>query len=132
MQSTAQRFNDENALMSSCFFNLEDDVIQHERHASRMHLLRNDSAIAAIVNLNEVSKMEASIRQEEDVDVLDTVIETQKLLQDTVLMHFGTKPFDDEDLPVMNKLNNRMDKLRERRNSKNVAESLEEGEESKS
>jgi hypothetical protein len=84
MQNTAQRFDDENALMSSCFFNLEDDIMEYERHAARMHLLRNSSSIEAIALLNSVAETERTLRTSEDVEVLDTVIETQGLLQQTV------------------------------------------------
>ena len=84
MQNTAQRFDDENALMSSCFFNLEDDIYEYERHAARLHLIRNKSAFEAIARLNDVSDVETKQRAVEDVDVLDTVIETQGLLQQTV------------------------------------------------
>ena len=84
LQNTAQRFEDENALMSSCFFNLEDDIVNHEAHAARMHLIKNAAAIDRIVALSDISKKETATREEEDLDVLDTLIETQELLQQTV------------------------------------------------
>lgn len=84
MQNTALRFDDETALMSSCFFNLEDDIMEYERHAARLHLIRNAAAIEAVAHLNAVSEVEAKTRSTEDVEVLDTVIETQGLLQQTV------------------------------------------------
>jgi hypothetical protein len=40
IQKIAQQFLDEEALTMSCFANLEDDVVQHERRAVRMHLYR--------------------------------------------------------------------------------------------
>jgi len=86
VQNTAQRFDDENALMSSCFFNLEDDIFEYERHAARLHLIRNANSINAIATLNGVSEKENKMRASEDVEVLDTVIETQGLLQQTVRM----------------------------------------------
>jgi hypothetical protein len=88
MQNTAQRFDDENALMSSCFFNLEDDIFEYERHAARLHLIRNAAAFDAIAYLNKVSALESKLRAAEDVEVLDTVIETQGLLQQTVSVSF--------------------------------------------
>lgn len=84
MQKTAQRFEDEDAFLSSCFFNLEDDIIEHERRAARMHLLRNDKAIENTVDLKYISTTESETRQHEDVVVLDTVIETQQILQNMV------------------------------------------------
>lgn len=87
MQNTAQRFDDENALMSSCFYNLEDDIYEYERHAARLHLIRNAAAFEAIAHLNAVSEVETKVRAAEDVEVLDTVIETQGLLQQTVSVH---------------------------------------------
>jgi hypothetical protein len=90
MQNTAQRFDDENALMSSCFFNLEDDIYEYERHAARLHLIRNAAAIEAVARLNSVSDAETKLRAAEDVEVLDTVIETQGLLQQTVSIACST------------------------------------------
>lgn len=84
IQNTAQRFDDENALMSSCFFNLEDDIFEYERHAARLQLIRNAAAIEAVAHLNGVAEAEVKMRAAEDVEVLDTVIETQGLLQKTV------------------------------------------------
>jgi hypothetical protein len=76
-----------------------------------MYLLRNDKALNEIIELNDISTTEQATRTEEDVDVLDTVIETQQLLQKTVLMHFGTTTDENEEMPVMNKLNERMAKI---------------------
>lgn len=58
--------------------------MEYERHAARLHLIRNAAAIEAVAHLNAVSDVEAKTRATEDVDVLDTVIETQGLLQQTV------------------------------------------------
>lgn len=59
-------------------------MVEHERHAARMHLMRNAAAIDHTVSLNAVSAAESQMRAAEDVDVLDTVIETQSMLQQTV------------------------------------------------
>lgn len=85
IQSTAQRFEDENALMSSSFFNLEDDIVNYEVHAARLYLLKNSTAIDRIVTLNDISTNEKATREAEDMEVLDTLIETQELLQQTVI-----------------------------------------------
>ncbi len=84
LANTAQRFADENALMSSCFFNLEDDIVENEQRAARLHLIRNSSAFQKIQKLNAISRLEAENRTEEDVEVLSTLIETQGLLQKMV------------------------------------------------
>ena len=42
IQNSAQRDLDEAALLSACFYNLTDDVIEHERRAARMHNRRLD------------------------------------------------------------------------------------------
>jgi hypothetical protein len=86
IQKTAQKFEDENAFISSYFNNLQDDIIEYERRTARSHLLFNDSCIDHIANLQRIAKEEQSMREKEDVLVLDTVIETQKLLQQTVSM----------------------------------------------
>jgi len=91
IQKTAQKFEDEYAFLSSSFNQLEDDVIEYERRATRMHLMKNDDAIARTVTLQHIATDETNNRQHEDVLVLDTVIETQHLLQEMILMHFGTR-----------------------------------------
>ena len=53
-----------------------------------MHNRRWDNAVNDIVSLKNEFKQEASTRQVEDVDLLDTVIETQTLLQQTVIISF--------------------------------------------
>jgi hypothetical protein len=94
MQKTGQKFEDEYAFLSSSFNQLEDDVIEHERRTTRMHLLKNDEAITRTVQLQHVAQEEALNRQHEDVMVLDTVIETQHLLQEMVRhFHFALFSF---------------------------------------
>jgi hypothetical protein len=44
IQITAQKFTDEAALLKACFFNLEEDIVYHER-SSRMHLRRLASCV---------------------------------------------------------------------------------------
>lgn len=89
IQATAQKFHDEDALIDSCFFNLEDEVNEYERRSARMHLRRLDNASNEIITLNAISKQETQTRESEDLDVLDTVIETQQLLQRNIITHFG-------------------------------------------
>lgn len=91
VQRTSQKFEDEDAFLSSAFNQLEDDVIEYERRAARMHALKNEDAIGRTVALQHVAQDEALLRQSEDVEVLDTVIETQRLLQNMILLHFGTR-----------------------------------------
>ena len=66
------------------FNQVQDDISEYERRAARSHLLFNDFCIENTIALQQVSLKELEIRQQEDVLVLDTVIETQKLLQQTV------------------------------------------------
>jgi vacuolar-type H+-ATPase catalytic subunit A/Vma1 len=142
-QKTAQRFEDEDGFSSSTFFNLENDIISHERTSARMTLIRNARAIATVSDLMEISTTEAKARESEDIIVLDTVIETQHLLQETVcdchflkpyiyrsnrylflfmqvLMHFGTKA---EETLTFDKLENRMAQIEERKAAKQGNES---------
>lgn len=84
IQKSAQRFLDEQAFLSSSFFLLEDDVIEYERRAARSHLAQNDMAVSQSHDLEIISEGESSTRKDEDVIVLDTVIETQQILQQMV------------------------------------------------
>jgi hypothetical protein len=83
-QKTAQRFEDEDGFISSCFHNIESDVVTHERISARMHLIRNTTAILSISKLQDIAHEEAKQRENEDIIVLDTVFETQNLLQQMV------------------------------------------------
>ena len=81
IQSTAQRFTDEKSLQIACFFNLEDDVVEHERRAARMHLYRWTRCVDNVVNLKEEIDTESHVRNTEDAILLDTIVDTQQLLQ---------------------------------------------------
>lgn len=94
IQNTAQKSHDEDALMAACFYNLTDDVIEHERRAARMHNYRWDHAVTDIIGLHKVLREECEVRRVEDMDVLDTILETQQRLQHTVLEHFGMTESD--------------------------------------
>jgi hypothetical protein len=109
-QHTAQRFNDENALMRSCFFTLEEDIVETERRAARMYHRRWSNSITATAELNDALRGEAKVREEEDVDVLSTVVETQGLLQKVVLEHFGDTEKEGGAFPKLNKLEKRLNK----------------------
>lgn len=91
-QKTSQRFEDEDGFSSSSFHNLENDVITHERVAARMHLMRNATAMTNVADLTDVALAEGRTRESEDIIVLDTVIDTQHLLQETVLLAFSAVP----------------------------------------
>jgi hypothetical protein len=54
IQTTAQKFVDEDALLASCFFNLEEDIVYNERRAARMHLRR----LALFVTLHDNTLIE--------------------------------------------------------------------------
>jgi hypothetical protein len=84
VQKTAQSFLDEDAFLSSTFFTLENDVVEHERRTARTFAIQNETAIQNAVELHNHADIEDMNRQAEDVIVLDTVIETQQLLQDMV------------------------------------------------
>ena len=65
--------------MTASLYTLEDDVIESERRAARTHYRRHDLCVKEIVKIREVVKEEVSLRAVEDVDLLDTVIETQQV-----------------------------------------------------
>lgn len=70
--------------MEKCFTQLEDDFQKYSVSADKMHEYRVDKTTKAVKDLDEKSNIETQIRKEEDLDVLDTVIETQEILQKTV------------------------------------------------
>lgn len=107
--------------MDSCFYNLEDEVIEAERRAARMHLRRLVNATNDIIEINDVVKVTAKTREAEDLDVLDTVIETQQLLQKNVLMHFGKDPEPSESNGQFPKLSKRMAKKSSSKSSSSSA-----------
>lgn len=89
IQSTAQRFTDEEAFMAANLYTLEDDVVELERRAARLHVGRVDNAYNDMKDIRKVIKKEVRKRGGEDAILLDTVIDTQQLLQRTVIEHFG-------------------------------------------
>lgn len=126
IQRTAQKFHDEDALMDSCFFNLEDDVNEYERRSARMFLMRQETANTCIFTNNGKMHTTQKKRESEDLEVLDTVIETQQLLQHSVIIHFGSDEGDtvekDMKFPLLEK---RMEQANSRRPSIGGAEGAE-------
>jgi hypothetical protein len=110
IQMTAQKFADEDAMMAANLYTLEEDVVENERRAARMHYRRHDLAVKEIVDVRAVIKTEKDIRAVEDADLLDTVIETQGLIQKTVIDNFGANAEAGDSLPEPPKF----DKLEER------------------
>lgn len=110
IQMTAQKFADEDAMMAANLYTLEEDVVENERRAARMHYRRHDLAVKEIVDVRAVIKTEKDIRAVEDADLLDTVIETQGLIQKTVIDNFGANAETGDSLPEPPKF----DKLEER------------------
>jgi len=88
--NTAQRFNDETALMAANLFLLEDDVVEAQRRSARMAEVVWDRSINQVRDVKDVIAKESDIRGKEDADLLDTVIETQQMLQEMVLEYFGS------------------------------------------
>lgn len=84
IQATAQRFCDEAALISACFSTLEEDVREHDQREVRSHDRRLLDAAVDVRDLRDIIDQECALRGVEDNDILDSVIETQKLLQQTV------------------------------------------------
>ena len=118
IQNTAQNFTDEEALLSACFYNLQDDVLDTERRAARMYDRKRSICAKSIVHLKEEKEAISFTRAQEDADLLDTVIDTQQLLQRTILEHFGMSGGDDNGGPVaFDKLENRM----ARKNSRDIS-----------
>ncbi len=64
--------------------------MEYERRAARSHLAQNDLAIHHAEELESISEEEALNRKDEDVVVLDTVIETQQVLQQMVRIIFSS------------------------------------------
>ena len=122
MQTTAQRFTDEEALLSACFFNLEDDVMEAERRAARMYELKHCVFVKDVINLKEAIDNIREIRGIEDNDLLDTVIETQQLLQQTILEHFGMSEKQEGGIKF-DKLENRLARKNSRENNSTSADS---------
>jgi len=113
IQYTAQRFEDENKIMTATFFNLEDDIVENERRSARIALHQWDKAMMSVKELRDVNEKEKGVREIEDTDLLDTVIETQQLLQETILEHFGTISESKE--KDYSKLNKRMAKIKNKK-----------------
>ena len=62
IQVTSQKFTDEDAMMTANLYTLEEDVIENERRAARMHYRRHDLAVKEIVDVRAVISKEQKIR----------------------------------------------------------------------
>lgn len=82
-----------------------------------MQLMHNLVSTETIKKIRNLSDAEYNKRKAEDVVVLDTVIETQRLLQQMVLLHFGSKS-DEIDLPKLEKLDSRMSEIIDRKTAR--------------
>ena len=118
---TAQKFTDEEALMAACFSSLEDDIVETERRSARMAQYHWGNALKDIAVLQAKVREEGRLRTAEDVDLLDTVIETQKLLQVTVIEHFGSgkeEPPEERKFPKLEEKMRRLSSRQEQEESK--------------
>jgi hypothetical protein len=84
IQRTAQRLTDEDALTIACLQNLEDEVVETERRNARMHLYRWNQGVKKVLVLKGEMESEANSRLSADSALLDTVIDSQQMLQHTV------------------------------------------------
>lgn len=89
LQHTAQKFNDEDALMTARFYAVEWDIYDRERSAARVHQRHLDQAAKAVQQNWSNLRDEAVVRQEEDERLLDNIILSQQKLQRMVVEHFA-------------------------------------------
>lgn len=84
MQRTSQTFVDEDALLEARFFTLEEDIIDPERRAARIHERHFHDAAQLVEKVKTDLSAELEARLREDTVLLDNIFETQKRLQRTV------------------------------------------------
>lgn len=84
IQATAQHICDEDSLTMACFANLLDETIEVERRSSRLHSNRHSNAVKNVLKVKNELEIEANIRLKQDSVLLDTIIESQRMLQQTV------------------------------------------------
>ena len=87
IQATAQHICDEDSLTMACFANLLDETIEVERRSSRLHSNRHSNAVKNILEVKNELEKESNIRLKQDSVLLDTIIESQRMLQQTVRKH---------------------------------------------
>ena len=68
----------------ACFSNLLDETIEVERRSARLHSTRHSNAVKGVLDLKNELEIEANIRLKQDSVLFDTIIESQRLLQQTV------------------------------------------------
>ena len=83
---TLQRFHDESALFSCSILSIEDSAALDMRQEEMAALQRYISAAKEVVDAKKQIDDEASIREADDKVILDSILETQHLLQMTVRM----------------------------------------------
>jgi hypothetical protein len=85
---TQQRLHDEKALLSATMFVIEDDIARSERSEAMLAGLRHTQAVKSVLQVRSVIAAESETRKSEDVELLDTICETQTFLQKTVNIDF--------------------------------------------
>ena len=84
IQATAQHLADEDSLTIATFSNLLDETIEYERRSSRMNLHRYSNTVQSVSELKKELEREANSRLKSDSVLLDTIIDSQRMLQQTV------------------------------------------------
>ena len=82
---TLQRFHDEKAILSSTAHSFEDFAAQDMRQEEMVALLRHANAVVEVDSARKMLDEESAVREAEDNVLLDSIFETQQLLQSTVI-----------------------------------------------
>lgn len=84
VQETARLLTIEDALTTSCFSNILEETIEYEKRNSKLSIYRYDNAEKKILQVKKDLEIEENLRIDADSVLLDTIIKSQRMLQQTI------------------------------------------------
>ena len=84
VQETARLLTIEDTLTTACFSNILEETVEYEKRNSKLSIYRYDNAEKKIHQVKNDLEIEANLRIDADSVLLDTIIKSQRMLQQTI------------------------------------------------
>lgn len=84
VQETARLLAVEDTLTTACFSNILEETIEYEERNSELSMYRYDNAEKKILQVKNDLEIESNFRITADSVLLDTIIKSQRMLQQTI------------------------------------------------
>ena len=84
VQETARLLAIEDTLTTACFSNILEETVKYERRNSKLSIDRYDNAEKKVAQVKNDLEIESNLRIAADSVLLDTIIKSQRILQQTI------------------------------------------------